>query len=584
MRSQKLKNPEETMLDSPWLKSYPKGVRWDAEIVPTRVEQILDDTVAKWPSNPAIDFMGKRLSYAELGAVVDRCAAGLRKLGVKKGVHVGLYLPNTPHCVIGLFGILKAGGTVVNYSPLDAGRVLEHKVEDSETDFIITVDLAVLYPQMKELLGKTRLKKLIVGNLAEMSGAPDAVRAGLAGAKQLADIPIDGQHLTFAQLLDNDGKYEPEPAGDLARSIALLQYTGGTTGLPKGAMLTHANLTSACGQYWATANGEPPLIEPGKERMLIVLPLFHIYALTANMLFGISIGAELVLHARFELDKVLADLTAKKISVFLGVPTMFMGIMAAPGIDKIDLTSLKYCASGGAPLPVETITEFKRLTGCDISEGWGMTETSPAGTFTPIGEGVLRKPGSCGVPSPNITIKFLDVGDPSKTVALGEPGEIAIKGPNVMLGYWKNDAATAENMTPDGFMRTGDVAYMDADGFIFIVDRTKDMLLCGGYNVYPRNIEEAIYEHSSVAEVCVIGIPDQYRGQSPKAYLALKPGAPELSLKELKDFLKSRLGKHEMISEMETRAALPRTPVGKLSKKELYDEINAKTAAAKAAP
>jgi long-chain acyl-CoA synthetase len=265
-----------------------------------------------------------------------------------------------------------------------------------------------------------------------------------------------------------------------------------------------------------------------------------------NVIIEVPIGGEPI---KCETDKVVADIPAKKISVFLGVPTMYMGIIGFPGIDKLDMTSLKYCASGGAPLPVETIQEFKRLTGCDISEGWGMTETSPSGTFAPI----------------------------------GERGEIAIKGPNVMLGYWNKPSATAENLTADGFMRTGDVGYMDDDGFIFIVDRTKDMLLCGGYNVYPRNIEEAIYEHSSVAEVCVIGIPDQYRGQSPKAYLALKPGAPELSLKELKDFLKSRLGKHEMISEMEIRAALPRTPVGKLSKKELYDEINAKPAAAKAA-
>jgi len=567
----------------PWIKSYPKGVRWDAEITPTRVEKILDDAVAAWPNNPAIDFMGKKISYTELGALTDRCAAGLQKLGVKKGVHVGLYLPNTPHAVIGLFGILKAGGTVVNYSPLDAGKVLEHKVEDSETDFIITADLNVLYPQMKELLGHTRLKKLIVGNLAEMSAAPDAVRAGLAAAKQLSDIPVDDKHMTFEQLLDNDGKYKREPATDLGHAIALLQYTGGTTGLPKGAMLTHANLTSACRQYWETANGDPPLIEAGKERMLIVLPLFHIYALTANMLFGVRLGAELVLHARFEMDKVLADLTAKKITVFLGVPTMFMGIMSVPGIDKVDLTALKYCASGGAPLPVETIQKFKELTGCDICEGWGMTETSPAGTFTPIGEGVQRKPGSCGVPSPQIDIKFLDVADPTKTVAIGERGEIAIKGPNVMLGYWKNDAATAENMTADGYMRTGDVAYMDEDGFIFIVDRTKDMLLCGGYNVYPRNIEEAIYEHPSVSEVSVIGIPDEYRGQSPKAYMVLKQGAQPFTLKDLKEFLKTRLGKHEMISDMEIRESLPKTAVGKLSKKELYDEVKAKAAAQQAA-
>ena len=251
-----------------------------------------------------------------------------------------------------------------------------------------------------------------------------------------------------------------------------------------------------------------------------------------------------------------------------------MGIIGFPGIDKVDLSALKYCASGGAPLPVETLQKFKLLTGCEISEGWGMTETSPSGTFTPVtGQ---RKPGSCGIPIPGITIDFLDIADPSKTVPLGERGEIIIRGPNVMLGYWNNEAATAESFTADGFMRTGDVGYMDEDGFVFIVDRTKDMLLCGGYNVYPRNIEEAIYEHPSIAEVCVIGIPDQYRGQSPKAYLALKPGAPEMTLKELKDFLKDRLGKHEMIQDMEIRASLPRTPVGKLSKKELYDEVKAK--------
>jgi long-chain acyl-CoA synthetase len=567
------------MLDSPWLKSYPKGIHWDADLTPVAVDQILDDAVAKWPLLPAVSFMGRTLTYRELAALVDRAATGLQKLGVKPGIHVGLYLPNTPHYVISFFAILKSGGTVVNYSPLDAGKVLEHKVEDSQTDFMITLDLVTLYPQMETLLGKTRLKTLIVGNIAEMASQRDAVNASLAAAKQLVDVPADSQHVKFEQLLDNDGRHEPVKPRDLFETIAVLQYTGGTTGLPKGAMLTHANLSSATRQYWETAQGEPPLIEPGTERMLIVLPLFHIYALSANMLLGIRIGAELILHARFELDKVIAELAEKHVTMFLGVPTMYMGIIGFPGIDKVDLRALKYCASGGAPLPVETLQEFRRLTGCQIFEGWGMTETSPSGTFTPAG---ASKPGSCGIPVPGVTIKFLDVSDPSKLVPLGERGEIIIRGPNVMRGYWKNEAATAENMTADGFMRTGDVGYMDENGFIFIVDRTKDMLLCGGYNVYPRNIEEAIYEHPSVAEVCVIGIPDQYRGQSPKAYLALKPGAPEMTLKELKDFLKNRLGKHEMIQEMEIRASLPRTPVGKLSKKELYDEINAKTAAEKA--
>jgi long-chain acyl-CoA synthetase len=292
----------------------------------------------------------------------------------------------------------------------------------------------------------------------------------------------------------------------------------------------------------------------------------------------VRIGAEIVMHARFELEPVLKDIAKKRITVFFGVPTMFHGMLSYPGIETIDLSSLKYCSSGGAPLPVEVSQRFKEKTGCDISEGWGMTETSPAGTFTPVGR--PAKPASCGIPFPGITIKFISVDNPDQDVPLGERGELCVKGPNVMLGYWKNEKATAEMQTNDGYLRTGDVGYMDEDGYVFIVDRIKDMLLCGGYNVYPRNIEEAIYQHPSVAECCVIGVPDAYRGQSPKAFIALKPGAEAVTLDEMKLFLKSQLGKHEMISELEVRAALPKTLVGKLSKKELIDEEARKRAQA----
>jgi long-chain acyl-CoA synthetase len=284
----------------------------------------------------------------------------------------------------------------------------------------------------------------------------------------------------------------------------------------------------------------------------------------------LRIGAEIIMHARFELEPVLKDIERKRVSMFFGVPTMYLGMLNYPGIRNVDLSSLKYCSSGGAPLPLEVLQQFKEKTGCDISEGWGMTETSPAGTFTPTGR--PPKPGSCGIPFPGITLKFVRVGDPDDEVPLGERGELCISGPNVMLGYWKNEEATAEMRTRDGFLRTGDVGYMDDDGYVFIVDRIKDMLLCGGYNVYPRNIEEAIYQHPAVAEVCVIGVPDHYRGQSPKAFVALKPDSPIITLDEMKSFLKSRLGKHEMISEMEIRDALPRTSVGKLSKKDLIEE------------
>ena len=566
------------MVSHPWLRSYPAGVSWTAPVDVAPVQHILDDAVAKWGDRPALDFMGRKISYREFGALVDRAAKGLQSMGVGPGIHVGLYLPNTPHAVISFFAVLKAGGVVVNYSPLDAERVLEHKVEDSETDYIVTLNLPTLYPQMERLLGKTRLKGLIVGELAEMSANPAATRAHMDAAKQVVAAPTDERHIPFSKLLENDGKYQPHPIADVTKTIAVLQYTGGTTGLPKGAMLTHGNLSAASYQYWISTQGEHRLIKDGEERSLVALPLFHIYALTANLLLCVRVGAEIIMHARFELEPVLKDIEKKRVTVFFGVPTMYLGMLNYPGLKDIDLSSLKCCSSGGAPLPVEVLQQFKEKTGCDISEGWGMTETSPAGTFTPAGR--PPKPGSCGIPFPGITLKFVSVDNPEVEVAPGERGELCINGPNVMFGYWKNDKATAEMRTRDGFLRTGDVGYMDEEGYVFIVDRIKDMLLCGGYNVYPRNIEEAIYQHPSVAECCVIGVPDAYRGQSPKAFVALKSGSAAITLDELKSFLKSRLGKHEMISELELRDALPRTPVGKLSKKDLVDEEARKRAQA----
>ena len=567
------------MTEYPWTRSYPAGVHWDTPLDIAPVQTILERSADRWPDNPAIEFMGKRISYQELNDLANHAAKGLQDLGVKPGVHVGLYLPNTPHYIAAFFGVMKAGGTVVNYSPLDAAKVLEHKVEDSETDVMITLDLAGLYPQMKELLGKTRLKTLVVGNVAEMSPAPDAVRASLGKAGQLAEVSADvGGHMTWAKLLDNGGRYQPHAIPDLHEAIAVLQYTGGTTGLPKGAMLTHANLSAACAQYVATTRTDPPTLDEGTERILAVLPPFHIYALTVNMLLGLKLGAELILHMRFEAAAVVKDIVEKKISSFPGVPTMYVALINQPGIEKVDLSSLKWCASGGAPLPLEVQEKFQQISGCRLAEGWGMTETSPTGTFTPAHD--KPRPGSCGIPIPGITIKFGNVDNPDEFVPLGEKGEICIGGPNVMKGYWKKPDATRETMTPDGFLRTGDVGYMDEDGYVYIVDRTKDMLLCGGFNVYPRTIEEAIYKHPSVEEASVIGIPDTYRGQSPKAFVKLKAGVDLITFDEMKRFLSDKLGKHEMIGALEIRAELPKTPVGKLSKKELYEEEERKRAAA----
>ena len=553
----------------PWVKSYPSHVRWNAPLELSPVQSVLEQAAKRFGPQPALDFMNKRITYAEIDALANRAAAGFQKLGVKPGVHVGLFLPNMPHYVIAFFGVLKAGGAVVNYSPLDALPTLQRKVEDSETDILVSLDVASLYPQAEKLLASTRLKTLIVGEFAEMTPAPEAVKAQMTAAGMLADIKHDERHVAFRDLIDNDGGYRVHPLGALTDEIAVIQYTGGTTGSPKGAMLTHANLTAACSLYTEVLAGGEDGLRVGEERVLCILPLFHIYSLTVVMLLGFRLGAELVLHPRFDPAAAVKDIVEKKITVYMGVPTMHVAILSVPGIEKMDFSSLRSCGSGGAPLPVAVQERFERIVGRQINEGWGMTETSPVGTFNPR-NGVRRR-GSCGLPYPGTEMKFMDVADPEREVELGERGEICVKGPNVMRAYWKKPEATANAMTEDGFFRTGDVGYMDEDGYVYIVDRTKDMLLCGGFNVYPRNIEEAIYQHPSVDEVSVIGIPDDYRGETPKAFVKLKAGAPTPSFEAMKAFLKERLGKHEMIGALEIRDELPKTPVGKISKKDLRE-------------
>jgi len=561
------KPKDKAMTIRPWVKSYPPNVRWNAPLDLAPVQSVLEKAAERFGSKPALEFMNKRLSYAELETLANRAAAGFQKLGVRPGVHVGLYLPNTPHYVIAFFGILKAGGVVVNYSPLDALSTLQSKIDDSETDILVTLDLASLYPQAEKLLASTRLKSLVIGELAEMAPTAEPVKAQMKAAGMLAEVARDDRHVAFRHLIDNDGEHQVHPLAALDDALAVIQYTGGTTGSPKGAMLSHANLTAACSLYAEVATHSEDFLRVGEERFICVLPLFHIYSLTVVMLLGFRLGAELVLHPRFDPAAALKDIVEKKITVYMGVPTMHVALLSVPSVETLDFSSLRYCSSGGAPLPVAVQERFESVIGCRLTEGWGMTETAPLGTFTP--KRGPRKPGSCGVPYPGTEMKFIDVANPEREVEFGERGEICVKGPNVTKGYWRTADPSA--MTADGYFRTGDVGYMDEDGFVYIVDRTKDMLLCGGFNVYPRNIEEAIYQHPSVEEVSVIGIPDAYRGETPKAFVKLRAGAAPLTLDEMKAFLKDRLGKHEMIGAMEIRADLPKTPVGKISKKDLRD-------------
>jgi long-chain acyl-CoA synthetase len=554
----------------PWLKKYPADVKWDTRFEPKPLWRILDDAVATYPDTMFVDFLGKTFSYAEIGAMVSRAAKGFNAIGVGKGVKVGLFLPNCPQFVIAYYGVLKAGGTVVNYSPLYSEPELEHQIEDSHTDVMVTLNLNALYPKMERLLPRTRLKKLIIGTMPEVLPFLKSLLFPLAKRKDVARVPDDERHIWFKDLLDNDGAYTPV-AVDPLEDIAVLQYTGGTTGVSKGAMLTHANLA---------ANAEQSRLmfstcDEGKETFLGVLPLFHVFAMTSVMNMAIKMGAGIIMHPRFELGAVMKDITKKKPTVMQGVPTMFLAMANHPKIQDYDLSSLKGCISGGAPLPVEVKQKFETLSGCTVVEGYGLTESSPVVSCNPM-EGE-NKPGSIGLPAPATEIVVVDREDPHKVLPLGEDGEICVIGPQVMKGYWNRPEATADTIV-DGRLRTGDVGYMDRDGYTFIIDRMKDLILAGGFNVYPRTVEEAIYQHPAVEEVTVIGVPDAYRGEAPKAFVKLRPNE-DLTEQGLIEFLRDRLGKHELPRQVEFRAELPKTMIGKLSKKELVAEETAKHAA-----
>jgi long-chain acyl-CoA synthetase len=547
-----------------WEKSYPPGVSWGEPLpAPKPIESFLETAAERWPDKTAIDFYDVPLTYRRLMELAARAAKGFQALGVGPGVHVGLHLPNTPHYAVLFFAVLLAGGRVVNFSPLAAPRELRYQIADSEVAAMVTLDLPMLYPQVAALKGTARFETLVVCALEDFLPAP-AVRAMFGPAA--TRLPGPGREVDFRTLFDNDGAYLPHPHGALEDEVAVLQYTGGTTGEPKGAMLTHANFCAVVDirNRWVADR-----YESGREKTLAVLPLFHIFGLSIILLLSIVTGTEMVMHIRFDADRVLADIERKKVTVFAGVPTMFTALVNHPKFKEFDLASLKICGSGGAPLPVEVLARFEALTGLTPQEGYGLTETAPMGTMQRLD--APPRPGTVGLPAPKTLVEVVDLETGTRVLPVGEKGEICFTGPQVMKGYWKRPEATRDAFL-GGRFHTGDIGVLDADGYVTLVDRKKDMILSGGYNVFPRNIEEAIYEHPAVAEVTVIGVPDPYRGQSAKAFIALKPAAPPFTFDELKGFLADKLAKYEMPAEMEFRTSLPKTPVGKLSKKELVAE------------
>jgi long-chain acyl-CoA synthetase len=539
---------------------YPEGVHWDDPIARGTLPDLMSKAAATYGARPAIEFRDRAISYAELEARVEAAAAAFLRAGCGRNSSVALFLGNSPDHPVNFFGALKAGARLVHLSPLDGERALSHKLSDSGARVLVTSDLAALLPTALKFLDRGLLDRLIVCEDDHWGavGNPHAL------------IPDHPAIVTFSQFVAGaaaPGRW-PEIAVD---DVALLQYTGGTTGLPKGAMLSHGNLTSAVSIYdvW----GKKSQAERNAvERVICVLPLFHIFALTVILLRSLERGDLISLHQRFDVEAVMRDIEVKRATAFPGVPTMWIAIASLPDLESRDLSSLVACGSGGAPLPVEVARIFERKTNMKLKSGWGMTETCSPGTgHPPAGP---EKPGSIGLMLPGIELDVVALDDPKKPLPPGEVGEIRIRGPNVTRGYWNRPQETADAFVGDRFL-TGDIGYMDDDGYFYLVDRKKDMIISGGFNVYPQMIEQAIYEHPSVQEVIVIGIADDYRGEAAKAFVKLRAGAGAFTLDELKAFLAGKLGRHEIPAALEFVDELPKTSVGKLSRHELRNQQTA---------
>jgi long-chain acyl-CoA synthetase len=523
---------------------------------------LLDRSAAAFPNRPALSFEGRRWTYRQFAILVDRATAGLQRLGLKPGARIGLCLPNTPYFPIFYYAALKAGLVVVNYNPLYVARELRQQIEDSATTAMVVIDLAAIFAKVADIL---ILERIIVCPFAGV--LPPLKRLGFSVLKHKMTVrPAWSERIIpYRQIIASGA---PATAVQIDPSdVAVLQYTGGTTGRPKGAMLTHANLSINAQQ----GVNHMPSMRPGEERLMGVLPFFHVFAMTSVLNGGVLVGAELILHPRFEIGAMMKSLVRDKPTIMHGVPTIYNAIATAAEKNRIDISSLRVCVSGGAPLPAEVRERFQKLTGCRVIEGYGLTEASPGVTSNPP-DGEVR-PDSVGIPLQDTIVEIRALDDISRILPPNERGEICVRGPQVMKGYLNREADTRDIFT-DGALRTGDVGYLDTGGYLFVTDRIKDLIICSGYNVYPRVIEDALYEHPAVAEAIVIGIPDAYRGQAPLAFVTLRAGEFRTG-DELRNFLRDRISPIELPVRVEIRTSLPKTVIGKLSRKELAAELAA---------
>lgn len=550
-------------MERPWLTQYEAGVPATISYPDIPLHQLLIDSARRFPDRPALVFYGARLTYRRLDTLTDQFARALLRLGVRKGDRVAIMLPNIPQAVIGYFGALKAGAYVVQTNPLYVGPEIAHQATDSGAETIVALDL--FYPRIKAVMGRTPLKRVIL----------TSVRDYLPWLKRLLypwKARRQGQWLAikkvpplydFPALVKAASDDLPLPAIS-PDDIALLQYTGGTTGIPKGAVLTHRNLVANACQCRVWLHG----FRDGEETFLGVLPFFHVYGMTACQNLAILLGATIVLLPRFQTDEVLKTIVAHRVTAFPGIPAMYLALNNHPKAGEYDLTSVRYCISGAGPLFAEVQERFEKLTGARLVEGYGLTEAAPVTHCNPI---VGKRRSRCiGLPVPGTDARLVHLETGAPIVKAGESGELQVKGPQVMRGYWKQDAETAATLK-DGWLCTGDVAVMDEEGFFYIQDRKKDMIKSGGMNVYPREVDECLCQHPKVKEACVIGIPQELRGEKIKAFVVLKEGE-QATPAEILDHCRQRLAKFKVPKQVEFRKELPKTLVGKVLRRVLLEE------------
>ena len=554
----------ETTVSRPWFAHYPEEIPTTLDYEIRTLQSYLKEAAEKHPEKSAIHFIGKELTYKELYDSSLKLANQLQKLGVKKGDRVAIMLANTPQAVISYYGALFAGAIVVQTNPLYVEREIEHQLNDSGAEIMICLDL--VYPRVANVFKKTNLKTVIVTGIKDYLPFPKNLIYPFIQKKRTGikvNIQYNDRILNFVKVLEEGVAKELEIDIDPKEDLALLQYTGGTTGPAKGVMLTHYNLvanTSQCVSWMYK-------LKKGEERILAALPFFHVYGMTVVMNLSIMYYSKMIILPKFDPLDVLKTIEKQKVTIFPGAPTMYIALLNHPKLKEFDLSSIDACLSGSAALPVEVQTKFEELSGGKLVEGYGLTETSPVAIANFLWG--KRKPGSIGVPWPDTEATILSI-ETGESAAPNEIGEVMIKGPQVMKGYWKRPEDTQATFREDWFL-TGDMGYMDEDGYFYIVDRKKDMIIAGGFNIYPREIEEVLYEHEKVQEACIVGVPDVYRGETVKAFIVPKDGQ-KLTEEELDQYCRKHLAAFKVPRLYEFREELPKTMIGKILRRVLVEE------------